>query len=84
MEQNILDDSVKSAIDNNPVKAKFNRIIGNVWEGSTINKIKFNKLFSDELQRERGIGEGTIIQTEIANEEVLNVSLWLKEEFPKE
>lgn len=66
-----LDDEVKTLIAANPVNANFNRLIGNVWEGSTINKIKFNKLFSDELQKDRGIGEGSIIQTEIANEEVL-------------
>lgn len=66
-----LEDEVKEAINANKVKANFKNIIGNVWEGSTINKIKFNKLFSDELQKERGIGEGSIIQTEIANEEVL-------------
>jgi hypothetical protein len=66
-----LDDEVKTLIAANPVNANFNRLIGNVWEGSTINKIKFNKLFSDELQKGRGIGEGSIIQTEIANEEVL-------------
>jgi hypothetical protein len=66
-----LDDAVKTSIEENPVNANFKRLIGNVWEGSTINKIKFNKLFSDELQKERSIGEGSIIQTEIANEEVL-------------
>jgi uncharacterized protein len=66
-----LDDEVKESIAANSVNANFKRLIGNVWEGSTINKIKFNKLFSDELQKERGIGEGSIIQTEIANEEVL-------------
>jgi hypothetical protein len=66
-----LDDEVKTAIESNPLNAKFKRLIGNVWEGSTINKIKFNKLFSDALQKERGIGEGSIIQTEIAGEEVL-------------
>lgn len=66
-----LNDEVKIAIASNPVNAKFKRLIGTVWEGSTINKIRFNKLFSDELQKERGIGEGSIIQTEIANEEVL-------------
>ncbi len=66
-----LDEEFKNAITSNPVTANFNRLIGNVWEGSTINKIRFNKLFSDELQKERGIGEGSIIQTEIANEEVL-------------
>jgi len=66
-----LPEEVKTAVELNPVNAKFKRLIGNVWEGSTINKIKFNKLFTDELQKERGIGEGSIIQTEIANEEVL-------------
>ena len=67
----ILDEEVKTSIQSNPVNAKFKRLIGTVWEGSTINKIRFNKLFTDELQKERGIGEGSIIQTEIANEEVL-------------
>lgn len=66
-----LNDEVKDAIDANKINANFKRLIGNVWEGSTINKIKFNKLFSDELQKERGIGEGSIIQTEIAKEEVI-------------
>ncbi|RIW12520.1 ATP-binding protein [Algoriphagus lacus] len=66
-----LEEDVRNAINSNKVKANFKNLIGYVWEGSTINKIKFNKLFSDELQKERGIGEGSIIQTEIANEEVL-------------
>jgi hypothetical protein len=66
-----LEEEVRDAINTNKVKANFENLIGNVWEGSTINKIKFNKLFSNELQKERGIGEGSIIQTEIANEEVL-------------
>jgi hypothetical protein len=66
-----LEEEIKEAINSNKVKANFKNLIGNVWEGSTINKLKFNKLFSDELQRERGIGEGSIIQTEIVNEEVL-------------
>jgi uncharacterized protein len=66
-----LDNEVKISIELNPVYNKFKRLIGNVWEGSTIHKIRFNKLFSDELQKERGIGEGSIIQTEIANEEVI-------------
>lgn len=66
-----LDNEQKEAIESNPIKLKFDRLIGYVWQGSTINKIKFNKLFSDELLKNRGIGEGSIIQTEIANEEVL-------------
>lgn len=66
-----IDADIKSKIDQNFVTSNFNRLIGTVWEGSTINKIRFNKLFTDELQRERGIGEGSIIQTEIAGEEVL-------------
>ena len=66
-----LDDDAKASIETHSIYANFNNLIGNVWEGSTINKIKFNKLFTDELQKERKIGEGSIIQTEIANEEVL-------------
>lgn len=66
-----LSKEVKAAIESNPIRTKFNQLIGNVWEGSTINNIRFNKLFSDQLLKERGIGEGSIIQTEIANEEVL-------------
>lgn len=68
---NALEDEVKNTIETNNVKKNFNNLIGIVWEGSTINKIRFNKLFTDELQKERNIGEGSIIQTEIANEEVL-------------
>lgn len=67
----ILEDTVRDLINSNKVKANFKNLIGYVWEGSTINKIKFNKLFSDELQKARSIGEGSIIQTEIAGEEVL-------------
>lgn len=71
LDTKVLDEDVKGAIETNPLNAQFKCIIGNVWEGSTINKIKFNKLFTDELQKKRGIGEGSIIQTEIAGEEVI-------------
>jgi len=66
-----LDSEIQIAINSNKVKSNFKNLIGIVWEGSTINRIKFNKLFPDELQKERNIGEGSIIQTQIANEEVL-------------
>ena len=62
---------VKEAIEANRINANFKNLIGNVWECSIINKIKFNKLFADELLKERGIGEGSITQIIIANEEVL-------------
>ena len=68
---NALDNNTKNVINVNPLKDKFEQLIGTVWEGSTINKIKFNKLFSDELLKEKSIGEGSIIQTKIANEDVL-------------
>jgi hypothetical protein len=71
LDDETLHDEVKAIIALNPIKTKFEQLIGNVWEGSTINKIRFNKLFTDELLKERGIGEGSVIQTEIANEEVL-------------
>lgn len=68
---NALEDNIKDIINSNKIKKNFDNLIGIVWEGSTINKIRFNKLFTDELQKERNIGEGSIIQTIIANEEVL-------------
>ena len=68
---NALDEEIKKTIEANHVKKNFNNLIGIVWEGSTISKIRFNKLFTNELQKERNIGEGSIIQTVISNEEVL-------------
>ncbi|MBT2561576.1 ATP-binding protein [Pedobacter sp. ISL-64] len=66
-----IDISLKEIIENNLTFSNFNSLVGTVWEGSTINKIRFNKLFTDELQVTRGIGEGSIIETRIANESVL-------------
>jgi len=66
-----LDRPIKEAIQNHMLYKNYERLIGIVWEGSTINKIKFSKLFTENLQKENNIGEGSIIQTEIANEEVL-------------
>jgi len=71
LDRNALEDEVKNTIETNTVRKNFTNLIGVVWEGSTINKIRFNKLFTDELQKDRNIGEGSIIQTVIANEEVL-------------
>lgn len=68
---NALEDEIRNAIETNNIKKNFENLIGIVWEGSTINKIRFNKLFSDVLQNERKIGEGSIIQTVIGNEDVL-------------
>jgi hypothetical protein len=66
-----LSEELKVTIESNNIRKNFKNLIGIVWEGSTINKIKFNKLFSADLQDERKIGEGSIIQTTIAKEEVL-------------
>ncbi|KAF5040498.1 hypothetical protein DSECCO2_532840 [anaerobic digester metagenome] len=66
-----LNEDVRNSIEHNSLNAQFKRIVGYVWEGSTIHKIRFNKLFSDELQKDQGIGEGSIINTKIAGEEVL-------------
>lgn len=68
---NGLNAEIQENILENPVKKNFKNFIGCVWEGSTIEKIKFNKLFTDELLLERAIGEGSIIQTTIANNDVL-------------
>ncbi|PRZ22849.1 ATP-binding protein [Flavobacterium granuli] len=66
-----LNDTLKKAIEETELKKNFKNLIGSVWEGSTINRIRFNKLFTDELQVERHIGEGTIIQTTISTEQVI-------------
>jgi hypothetical protein len=71
LESASLPDEITTEIEKNPVRGNFDRLIGTVHEGSTINKLRFNKLFTDELQKSEGIGEGTIIQTTIANEDVL-------------
>jgi uncharacterized protein len=71
LDKNILNQQAKSEIESNPISSKFENFIGNVWLASTINRIKFNKLFSPELQEQRKIGEGSIIRTTIGTEEVL-------------
>lgn len=71
LDRDTLEDEINSLVENHPVILQFNQFIGSVWQGSTINKIRFNKLFSDQLQINRGIGEGSIIQTQIAGEQVL-------------
>lgn len=67
----LIDPETKAIIDKNYIVSNFSNLIGTVWEGSTINKIRFNKLFSGDLQLKRSIGEGSIIQTKISNENVL-------------
>jgi len=66
-----IDEQLREIIRTNSTYLNFNSLVGTVWEGSTINKIRFNKLFTDQLQVERGIGEGSIIETKIANRSVL-------------
>lgn len=59
------------SISTNPIVSNFANFVGYVWQGSTINRIKFIKLFDNKLLTEENIGEGTIIKTNIGNEEVL-------------
>lgn len=66
-----IQEGLQEILNKNPIVANFDKLIGIVWEGSTINKIRFNKLFSDQLQIERSIGEGSIVQTKIAGKDVL-------------
>jgi hypothetical protein len=68
---NELDDEVKSLIEANAIYKDFENLIGYIWKGSTISLGKFKKLFDDKFLIEKNIGEGTIIQTEIADQEVL-------------
>lgn len=62
---------VRAVVESNTIYRNFENLIGTVCEGSTISKIKFNKLFSDVLLTEKRLGEGSIIQTTIAGKEVL-------------
>ncbi len=64
-------EEVKETIEENHVYKNFKNLIGYVCVGSTINKIKFEKLFDDTLLEEKGVGEGSVIQTEIGTKEVL-------------
>jgi hypothetical protein len=59
------------SISSNPIFSNFGNFVGYVWQGSTINRIKFLKLFDNKLLSEEKVGEGTIIKTNIGNEEVL-------------
>jgi hypothetical protein len=66
-----LDDEVKVLIQTNSIYRDFDNLIGYIWKGSTISLGRFKKLFDDKFLVEKNIGEGTIIQTEIADQEVL-------------
>lgn len=66
-----LEETTKERIELNSTNANFKNLVGCVWEGSSINKIRFNKLFSGQLQKDNSIGEGTIVETVISNEKVL-------------
>lgn len=58
-------------ITSNNIVSNFANFVGYVWQGSTINKVKFINLFNNDLLIEKNIGEGTIIQTSIGNQNVL-------------
>ncbi len=64
-------EDVKRLIEANNIYQNFKNLVGYACNGSTISKIKFEKLFDDALLKEKGIGEGSIIQTTIGTEEVL-------------
>ncbi|MFN4246726.1 MAG: hypothetical protein ACK4EY_03335 [Flavipsychrobacter sp.] len=66
-----LPNATQTIIQGNKPYNNFQNIIGYVTTGTTINQIKFTKLFDDNLLINRNIGEGTIVQTEIGNQEVL-------------
>ena len=59
------------SISTNPIVSNFANFVGYVWQGSTINRIKFLKLFDNKLLSEEKVGEGTIIKTNIGSQEVL-------------
>ena len=66
-----LDDEVNALVRANSIYRDFDNLIGYIWKGSTISLGKFRKLFDDKFLVDKNIGEGTIIQTQIADQEVL-------------
>lgn len=71
LELKSINEELADKIQSNPIYSNFSNLIGCVWEGSTINRIRFNKLFTDRLQTTKNIGEGTIIETIISGRKVL-------------
>lgn len=71
LDVNLLTEEQRELVNNIQLTKHFNNLIGYVWKGSTISQIRFQKLFDDEFLRSKGVGEGTIISTTIAGEEVL-------------
>ncbi len=66
-----LEDQNKADITQHPIVKNFERLIGIVWEGSTIEKIRFYKLISEQLHIQTNFVEGSIIETTITNQKVL-------------
>jgi hypothetical protein len=62
---------VKEQVAENPIYRNISNMIGYIWSGSSINKIRFYSLIKDNLLTEKNLGEGSIIQTRIAQENVL-------------
>lgn len=64
-------EDLKEIVNENPIYQNFKNLIGYVWIDSTINKVKFEKLFDNVMLEEKKIGEGSILQTVIGKEDVL-------------
>lgn len=62
---------INDLISKNKIVNDYENLVGFIWSGSSISKIKFYSLINDDLIKSRGIGEGSIIQCKIANEDVL-------------
>jgi hypothetical protein len=62
---------INELISKHKIISNYNNLVGFIWSGSSISKIKFYSMINDDLIISKGIGEGSIIQSKIANEEVL-------------
>ena len=62
---------IADLIYRNKIVSNYKNLVGFIWSGSSISKIKFYSMINDDLIKSKGIGEGSIIQSRIANEEVL-------------
>lgn len=68
---NTLKEADKLLIENNNLVKNKDNFIGYVSKNSNINKIRFHLLLDDVNSQHKNIGEGTVLETKIFNNDVL-------------
>lgn len=64
-------EGIKTSLENNFLVKHYTQLVGYIWSSSTISKIKFFSLIDEKLIKDEGFGEGSIIQSKIADKDVL-------------